>query len=149
MSSETQVPSSAVNSTVRSGFKGRPWAFFFGGSFFFFSFVFDSGFFSSFACAVSASVRSWTPIASGAATNPMPKTRPATRARRWYCGFMGDPFLRGVVRTEELCRPWSFQRHQVREQVVQLLDGELLAEVLGHERLRHDLHFVQVAFEER
>ena len=41
-----------------------------------------------------------------------------------------------------------FQRHQVRKQVVQFLDGQHFGEVVGHERFLQDLDFVQVAFEE-
>src|SRR5437588_8896972 len=43
----------------------------------------------------------------------------------------------------------SLERHQEREQVVQLLDGQLLGEVLGHERALEHGHIFEIAFEER
>src|SRR5262245_3568601 len=56
------------------------------------------------------------------------------------------------IRSEEvetLCRDSSLQRHEIGEEVVQLLHGQQLGNVFRHQRLLQHFRLLQVAFEKR
>src|SRR5262249_11078471 len=98
-SSETHVPSSVVNSTVRSGFSGSPCPFFFGWSFW----SLDSDAPLSFSCAArdGDGRRSWARVGSVTAESPTARARAMLAARRCDGGVMDDPFFGDGARLKD------------------------------------------------